>query len=117
MSVVKVIELLAESEQSWEDAARKAVAEAAKSVRGIRSIHIFSVHILRRGRPRWMTTGSVPIGSMRRSLSSSRTPRAEWAGRAATGAVPPHPRPGLRRDPARPIAAWGLHPIDVGAVR
>ncbi|MBW8268236.1 dodecin family protein [Caldovatus aquaticus] len=38
MAVVKVIELLAESEESWEDAARKAVAEAAKSVRGIRSV-------------------------------------------------------------------------------
>ncbi|GGG21843.1 hypothetical protein GCM10010964_07530 [Caldovatus sediminis] len=40
MSVVKVIELLAESEQSWEDATRKAVAEAARSVRGIRSVYI-----------------------------------------------------------------------------
>jgi dodecin len=40
MAVVKVIELLAESEQSWEDATRKAVAEAAKSVRGIRSVYL-----------------------------------------------------------------------------
>ena len=40
MAVVKVIELLAESEQSWEDAMRKAVAEAAKSVRGIRSVYL-----------------------------------------------------------------------------
>lgn len=40
MAVVKVIELLAESEQSWEDAARKAVAEAAKTVRGISSVYI-----------------------------------------------------------------------------
>lgn len=40
MAVVKVIELLAESEESWEDAARKAVAEAAKSVRGIRSVYL-----------------------------------------------------------------------------
>ena len=40
MEVVKVIELLAESEQSWEDAARQAVAEATKSVRGIRSVYI-----------------------------------------------------------------------------
>jgi hypothetical protein len=37
---VKVIELLAESEKSWEDAARKAVAEASRSLRGIRSIYI-----------------------------------------------------------------------------
>ena len=40
MAVVKVIELLAESEQSWEDAARQAVAEATKSVRGISSVYI-----------------------------------------------------------------------------
>jgi dodecin len=40
MAVVKVIELLAESEQSWEDAARKAVEEAAKSLHGISSIYI-----------------------------------------------------------------------------
>jgi dodecin len=40
MAVVKVIELLAESEQSWEDAARQAVAEAAKTVRGMRSVYV-----------------------------------------------------------------------------
>ncbi len=40
MTVVKVIELLAESEQSWEDAARQAVAEASKTLRGISSIYI-----------------------------------------------------------------------------
>ena len=38
MAVVKILELLAESEESWEDAARQAVAEASKTVRGIRSI-------------------------------------------------------------------------------
>ena len=40
MAVVKVIELLAESEQGWEDAARKAVEEASKTVRGISSVYI-----------------------------------------------------------------------------
>ncbi len=40
MAVVKVVELLAESGESWEDAARQAVAEAAKTVRGIRSVYI-----------------------------------------------------------------------------
>jgi dodecin len=40
MAVVKVIELLAESDQSWEDAARQAVAEAAKTVRGMRSVYV-----------------------------------------------------------------------------
>lgn len=40
MSVVKVLELLAESEDSWEDAARQAVAEASKTLRGISSVYI-----------------------------------------------------------------------------
>ncbi len=40
MAVVKILELLAESEESWEDAARQAVAEASKTVRGIRSVYM-----------------------------------------------------------------------------
>jgi flavin-binding protein dodecin len=40
MAVMKVIELMAQSEVSWEDAAQKALDEAAKSVRGIKSIYI-----------------------------------------------------------------------------
>lgn len=40
MSVVKVIEILADSTQSWEDAAQNAVSEASKSLHNIRSIYI-----------------------------------------------------------------------------
>ena len=40
MAVVKVVELRAESEQSWEDAARQAVAEAVKTIRGISSVYV-----------------------------------------------------------------------------
>lgn len=40
MSVVKVIEVLAESEKSWEDAAQKALDEASKTVKNIESIYI-----------------------------------------------------------------------------
>lgn len=40
MSMVKVIEVLAQSPTSWEDAARMAVAEASATVRNIRSIYI-----------------------------------------------------------------------------
>jgi flavin-binding protein dodecin len=40
MSVVKVIEVLAESSQSWEDAAAVAIDKASKSVHGIKSIYI-----------------------------------------------------------------------------
>ena len=38
--VVKVIEVLAQSEKGWEDAAKNAVEEARKSIRHIRSIYI-----------------------------------------------------------------------------
>ena len=40
MSTKKVIELLAESPQSWEHAAQKAVDDAARSLRGISSVYI-----------------------------------------------------------------------------
>ncbi len=38
--VVKVIEVMAESNQSWEDAAAQAVGKAAKSIHNIKSIYI-----------------------------------------------------------------------------
>jgi flavin-binding protein dodecin len=40
MTMLKVIEVLAESKKSWEDAAEVAVTTAAKTVRNIRSVHI-----------------------------------------------------------------------------
>jgi len=40
MSMLKVIEVLAESNQSWEDAAKQAIANASKTVRNIKSIWI-----------------------------------------------------------------------------
>lgn len=40
MAMLKVIEVLAESEGSWEDAARRAVAEVSDTVRQVRSINI-----------------------------------------------------------------------------
>ena len=40
MPILKVIEVLAESPTSWEDAAKAAVEEASKTVRGIRSIYV-----------------------------------------------------------------------------
>jgi flavin-binding protein dodecin len=36
-NMLKVIEVLAESDKSWEDAAAQAVANASKTVHGIRS--------------------------------------------------------------------------------
>jgi dodecin len=40
MAILKVVEILAQSEKSWEDAAQLAVQEAAKTVRNIKSIYI-----------------------------------------------------------------------------
>ena len=40
MTTLKVIEVLSQSDTSWEDAAQSAVNDAAKSVRGIKSIYI-----------------------------------------------------------------------------
>jgi flavin-binding protein dodecin len=43
MSMLKVIEVLAESDKSWEDAAQNAVTTAGKSVRGIKSIYLDNI--------------------------------------------------------------------------
>lgn len=40
MALLKVIEVLAASKTSWEDAAANAVKEAGKTVRGIRSVNV-----------------------------------------------------------------------------
>ena len=40
MSVLKVIELLADSEKSWEDATSIAIKTAAKTVKSIRSAYV-----------------------------------------------------------------------------
>jgi len=40
MSILKVIEVLAESDQSFDDAAKVAVSKAAESVHNIKSIYI-----------------------------------------------------------------------------
>lgn len=40
MAVLKVIEIMASSEKSWEDAAANAVKTAGKTVKEIRSVYI-----------------------------------------------------------------------------
>lgn len=40
MTVLKVIELMAESSNSWEDAAQKAIDKASKSLKGIKSVWV-----------------------------------------------------------------------------
>lgn len=44
MSVVKVIEIIASSEKSFDDATENALKEASKSVNNIKSIYIKEMH-------------------------------------------------------------------------
>ena len=39
-NILKVIEVLAESDKSWEDAAKTAIKQVSKSVRHVKSIYI-----------------------------------------------------------------------------
>jgi len=40
MAMIKVIEVLSESNKSWEDAAQTAVTQASETLHGIKSIYI-----------------------------------------------------------------------------
>lgn len=40
MAVVKIVEILAESPESWEAATQEAVTEAAKTVKNITSVYV-----------------------------------------------------------------------------
>jgi flavin-binding protein dodecin len=40
MAIVKVVEVLAQSSESWEDATRQALAEMSKTIRNIQTIYI-----------------------------------------------------------------------------
>ncbi len=40
MAIVKIIELIGSSSKSWDDAAKNALAEAAKTVKNIKSIYV-----------------------------------------------------------------------------
>ncbi|MBT6160831.1 dodecin family protein [Flavobacteriaceae bacterium] len=47
MAILKVIEILANSHKSWEDAAQNAVKEASKTVKNISSVNVnnFSITV------------------------------------------------------------------------
>ncbi|WP_027125707.1 dodecin family protein [Gelidibacter mesophilus] len=40
MSVLKVVEILANSDKSWEDAARNGVQHASKTIKNIKSVYL-----------------------------------------------------------------------------
>ncbi|WP_456423299.1 dodecin family protein [Lutibacter sp.] len=49
MSVMKVIEVMASSDKSWEDATRKAVSHAGKSINHIKSAFVQSQSVVVNG--------------------------------------------------------------------
>ena len=49
MAVVKVIEILAESDVSWEKATQDAVSEAAKTIKNIQTVYIESFQAVVKG--------------------------------------------------------------------
>ena len=49
MAVVKVIELLSESEVSWENATKTAVKEAAKTIHNIQSVYVEHMQAIVKG--------------------------------------------------------------------
>lgn len=46
MAVMKVVEILANSPKSWEDATKVAIARASKSVKNIRAAHVQSQSVV-----------------------------------------------------------------------
>lgn len=44
MAVLKVIEVMAQSDKSWEDAAQQALNKAGNTVKGIKSLYIQDMH-------------------------------------------------------------------------
>ncbi|MBV1756647.1 MAG: dodecin family protein [Dethiosulfatibacter sp.] len=50
MSVVKILEILAESPKSWEDATQMAVTEAAKTVDNIQNVYIAEMKAIVEGK-------------------------------------------------------------------
>lgn len=49
MAILKVIEILSSSEKSWEDATKKAIKKASKSVKNIRSAYVQSQSVVVNG--------------------------------------------------------------------
>lgn len=50
MSIMKVIEVLAESSKSWEDAAQSALKEASSSIRNIKSLYVENMQVSVKGK-------------------------------------------------------------------
>ncbi len=49
MAIMKVIEVMANSSKSWEDATQKAISRTAKSVKNIKSAYVQSQSVVVKG--------------------------------------------------------------------
>lgn len=70
-SLVKVIEVLAESDRSWEDAAERAVMEASKTIRNIKSVYLKDMQaVVRDGRiVAWRVNANISFALEQRGRS------------------------------------------------
>lgn len=60
MSIVKVIEVLAQSSESWEDAARNALDQASRTVRNIRSLYVKEMQlVMKDGEPQFRLDAKI----------------------------------------------------------
>ncbi len=60
MAIVKMIEVLAQSEKSWEDAAQEALRQASRTVRNIRSLHVQGMQlVLNDGAPQYRIDAKI----------------------------------------------------------
>lgn len=60
MSIVKVIEVLAESERSWEDAAQNAMKEASQTIRNIKSLYVENMQVaMSDGKPKYRLDAKI----------------------------------------------------------
>ena len=61
MSVIKVIEIMAQSTTSWEDAAQNAISETAKTLRGVKSLNVKNLSaVVEKGKiTEWRLNGKI----------------------------------------------------------
>ena len=59
MALIKVIEVLAESPNSWEEAAQTAVKQASESVRGIASVYVKEFEAKVENDRKWVCTSHI----------------------------------------------------------
>jgi flavin-binding protein dodecin len=80
MAVIKTIDLVGVSSESWRDAAHQALAEAAKTIRGIESMDILGTSaIVADGQiSEYHTQVRSASASSARSRSTARGRRTSW---------------------------------------